>query len=373
MSMKEKITRWLQSHRKVLAIACAVILVCLIGHALYKVLYKPRVEKTIPYVRTVTIGKSSYATEYTYPGTVRGKYESTLAFQVSGRITQRNVNLGDQVHTGDILMLIDPKDVQQQVDNAQAAVNSAVSSAKLAADNARRYEALYQQGAVSESVWDSYRTQHEAADATLAQAQAQLMTALNQLGYTQLTADHDGVVSSVTGEVGQVASAGSPMVTVVQDGNREIEIYVPEGRLGTIAPDMPCTITFWALGDTTAEGAIRYISPMADAATRTYKVRISIPAMPEGARLGMTAKVTLGTASRSAVVIPRSALYEAGGSTGVWVVRDGKVTLIPVELGPYQEDKVSIRNGLSDGDVVVTAGISKLREGMEVKLEGSES
>ena len=125
--------------------------------------------------------------------------------------------------------------------------------------------------------------------------------------------------------------------------------------------------------DTTAEGAIRYISPMADAATRTYKVRISIPAMPEGARLGMTAKVTLGTASQSAVVIPRSALYEAGGSTGVWVVRDGKVTLIPVELGPYQEDKVSIRNGLSDGDVVVTAGISKLREGMEVKLEGSES
>jgi multidrug efflux system membrane fusion protein len=371
--MKEKITNWLQTHKKQVAIACAVLLAAQLGRALYKVLYKPKVEKNIPYVRTITVGKDTYATDYTYPGTVRGKYESTLAFQVGGRITQRNVNLGDQVRAGQVLMVIDPKDVQQQVDNARAAVNSAASNAKLAADNARRYGALFRQGAVSESVWDTYRTQNEAAEATLAQAQAQLATAMNQLGYTQLTADHDGVVSSVTGEVGQVASAGAPMATVVQDGNREIEIYVPEGRLGTIAPDMPCTVTFWALNDVTADGTIRYISPMADTATRTYKVRIAIPSMPEGAKLGMTAKVTLGAGSRTAVVIPRSALYETGGSTNVWVVRDGKVSLVPVELGPYQDDNVTIKSGLSDGDVVVTAGISKLREGMEVKLEGSAS
>jgi multidrug efflux system membrane fusion protein len=371
--MREKITGFLQSHKKPIAIFFAVVFVALIGRALYKALYKPKVEKTAPYVRTITVGEGNYTTDYTYPGTIRGKYESSLAFQVSGRITQRNVNLGDQVRAGDILMVIDPKDVQQEVDNAQAAVNSAVSNAKLARDNARRYHALYNQGAVSESVWDSYRTQHEAAEAALAQAQAQLATAMNQLGYTQLTADHDGVVSSVTGEVGQVAAAGSPMVTVVQDGNREIEIYVPEGRLNTIAPDMPCTITFWALNDVTAEGTIRYISPMADAATKTYKVRIALPAMPEGAKLGMTAKVSLGTANHAAIVIPRSALYETSGTTEVWVVKDGKVSLVPVVLGPYQDDNVTIKSGLSDGDIVVTAGISKLREGMEVKLEGSAS
>ena len=366
----DALKKWLGCHKKPIAIVCLVLCIAFVARALYKVLYKPPVEKEIPYVRTVTIGKDTTLTEYTYPGEVRGRYESALAFQAGGKIIQRNVSLGDEVRAGQVLMVIDPKDVVQAVNNAQAAVTSAQSQAKLARDNATRYQALYQQGAVSEAVWDQYRTQHEAADAALNQALAQLTTARNKLEYTQLVSDHDGVVSSLSGEVGMVVAAGTPVATVVQAGNREIQIFVPENRLGTIAPNMPCQVTFWALQNTTAQGYIRDIAPMADPNTKTYKVRVALPDMPEAARLGMTAKVTLGSVRATQLLLPRAALYQTGDKTEVWVVKAGKVHLQDVTIGNYQDDSVVITKGLTEGDIVVTGGISKLQDNMEVRLEG---
>ncbi|WP_296359478.1 efflux RND transporter periplasmic adaptor subunit, partial [uncultured Acidaminococcus sp.] len=195
----------------------------------------------------------------------------------------------------------------------------------------------------------------------------------NQLSYTELTADHDGVVAALSGEVGQVAAAGSPMATVIQDGQREVEIYVPESRLASMAPGTPVTVTFWALHNEEAAGTVRYISPMADPATKTYKVRVSLTQMPQGAQLGMTAKVALIKKGTAALMIPRSALYEAAGKTGVWVVTDGRVFLHPVTLGSYEDDTVTITDGLTEGDRIVTGGINKLKEGMEVKVEGSDT
>jgi multidrug efflux system membrane fusion protein len=157
---------------------------------------------------------------------------------------------------------------------------------------------------------------------------------------------------------------------VVQAGNREIQIFVPENRLGTIAPNMPCQVTFWALQNTTAQGYIRDIAPMADPNTKTYKVRVALPDMPEAARLGMTAKVTLGSVRATQLLLPRAALYQTGDKTEVWVVKAGKVHLQDVTIGNYQDDSVVITKGLTEGDIVVTGGISKLQDNMEVRLEG---
>ena len=368
-----QIKAYMAHHKKRIALIAAFFFLILLGRALYQILFPPKTAKTIPYVRTITVGTDETSGTYTYPGTVRGKYESVLSFQVNGRITKRLVNLGDTVKAGDVLMTIDPKDVREQVRNAEAAVNAAASRAKLARDNASRYEALYEEGAVSASLWDQYRTEEEAASAALSQASASLQTAQNQLSYTELTADHDGVVAALSGEVGQVATAGSPMATVIQDGQREVEIFVPESRLASIAPGTPVTVTCWALHNEEAAGTVRYISPMADPATKTYKVRVSLTEMPQGAQLGMTAKVALMKKGTAALMVPRSALYEAAGKTGIWVVTDGRVFLHPVTLGSYEDDTVTITDGLTEGDCIVTGGISKLKEGMEVKVEGSDT
>lgn len=365
-SLKEQ----LSAHKKVIYIIGGICLVGVIAHSAYNIFHKPVVEKTIPLVRTTTIGSTSTENSYTYPGEVRGKYESNLAFQVAGKIVSRSVNLGDTVTAGQVLMTIDPKDVQQSVNASQAAVNSATSNFKLAQDMYARYAKLYSEGAVSEAMRDQYRTQYEAASATLAQAQAQLTANTNQLNYTRLVADHHGVVASVGAEVGQVVAAGTPVVSVVQSGNREIQIFVPEGRLNTIAPGMPCTVTFWALNNTVVNGNISEISPMADQATKTYKVRVALSNMPSEARLGMTAKVSLNEGKTNEILLPRSAIYQTGSTPQVWIVRNNKVSLINVQAKGYKDDKVVITKGLQKGDVVVTAGINKLSNNMEVRLEG---
>ena len=362
-----------EAHKKLIYIILGILIIVFLGRALYKTFYKAPITKEIPVVRTTTVGSSSNTNNYTYPGEVRGKYESSLGFQVGGKIISRSVNLGDTVTAGQVLMTIDPKDVRQSYNLYQAAVNSAEANYKLARDNNARYESLFSQGAVSEAIRDQYRTQYEAAAATLQQAQAQLIASSHQLEYTELRADHDGVISALSGEVGQVVSAGTPVATLVQAGDREIQIFVPEGRLNTIRPGQACKVTFWALDNVTANGTITEIAPMADQATKTYKVRVAINEMPAAAKLGMTAKVQLSDGNTTDILIPRSAIYSTTGDAQVWLVKDNKVTLVPVKINGYKDDKVIVTSGLKNGDVVVTAGITKLSDNMEVKPEGGGS
>ena len=212
----------------------------------------------------------------------------------------------------------------------------------------------------------------EAAEGTLRQAQAQMNASSNQLTYTQLVADHDGTISNLSAEIGQVVAAGTPVATIIQQGEREVQIFVPENRLDTIRPNEPAKITFWALENVTADGYISEIASMADQATKTYKVRVAIPSMPEGAKLGMTAKVNLAGSSTTDILIPRSAIYQSSGTPQVWVIKDNKASLRDVTVNGYKDDHVVIKSGLSQGDVVVTAGVNKLSDGLEVRLEGAK-
>ena len=355
-------------------IAAGIIIAAFIGWRFFTVLRPPVTEeRPIPVVRTITIGDTAAEDTAVYPGEVRGRFESNLAFQVAGKIMTRNISLGDSVRAGQVLMELDPKDLREGYNAAQAAYQAALSNYRLAKDNCDRFQALHEKGAVSTMVRDQYRTQFEAADASLKSAQAQLTASRNQLGHTQLVADHDGSVAAVSGEVGQVVGAGTPVATIVQDGNREIQIFVPENRLGQIKPNQPAKITFWALNDKTASGHVSEISPMADTVTRTYKVRVAVDTMPEEAKLGMTAKVTFNTGTATAVLIPSGAIYQTGNQAQVWVIRDKKATLVNVKTAGYEDSDVIITEGLTKGDVVVTGGINKLAEGQEVRLEGNET
>ena len=353
---------------------CAAVLVLAGGFALYRnITTKPEVADYVPVVRTLTVSQTSASEQNTYPGEIKGRYESNLAFQVAGKINSRLVNIGDHVQAGQILMTLDPKDVNQSVESSSAQLASAIANQKLAADNAARYNKLYASGAVSEAVRDQYNTQLEAANATLRQAQAQANASDNQLSYTQLVSDADGVVAAINGEIGQVAAAGSPMVTVVRSGEREVQINVPENVPLTVGQQ--ASVSFWALPGVTVSGVIREISPIADSITRTYKVRVSVPDLPAQAKLGMTAKVAFknSAAANDEIIIPATALYQVNGKTQVWLVRNNEAVLQDVEVLGYSGSSVRIAKGLTKGDTLITAGLAKLVEKQKVRpAEGGE-
>ena len=322
------------------------------------------------YVKTQTVSYNAQSSEDNYAGTVKGRYESNLAFQVSGKILARNVNVGDSVSAGDVLMIIDDRDIRQNLNVYEAQVQSARSQLELAQTTLSRYEQLYASSAVSAQELDQYKNSYKNALAAYNQAIAQREQGQNALNYTQLTADGSGVISAVTGEAGQVVSAGQTVATIVQDGEREIEISVPENKIQTIRIGQEATVTFWALNNTEVIGAVREIAPMADDVARTYKVRISLKQTPSDIQLGMTANVAFSPKYTGAdyITLPLTALYQTENKTQVWIVNsENKAELKDINVVSFGKNDVQV-TGLNEGYVVVTAGVHKLFAGQNVKL-----
>ena len=323
-------------------------------------------EAPSPLVRTMMVGDAA-ASEGGYTGTVRGRYETRLAFQVGGQILSRNVNVGAHVRAGDVLMVIDARDVQQQANATSAAAQAARSRYELARTERARYEQLYAAQAISEAMLDQYRTNERAAEAAYRQAVAQDTASHNALGYTNLVAGADGVISNITAEEGQIIAAGQTVMTLTQEGEREIEIAVPESHLAEVSVGMPAAVALWA-NSAAYTGTLRELSPVPDAATRTYTARIALTDAPADLPLGMTARVRLGASVQDGAAIPLSALYQTGDTAQVYVVEDDAVHLVPVTVTAFRTNDALV-TGLPQGARIVTAGVHQLHEGEKVRTK----
>ena len=322
-----------------------------------------------PVVKVQQVKFTNAAREENYSGVVRGRYETNLSFQVGGKIISRDVQTGSLVRAGEILMTLDPKDIAEQSHSADAQVASARAQLQLAKANLDRYSELFKSEAIAAAVLDQYQTQYDAAKAAYDAAIAQAQQSQNALGYTTLTADADGVISAVNAEVGQVVAAGQNVLTLVQTAELEVVVNIPENKISDVQIGRRVTITFWATSDIVS-GTVREISPMADSASRTFAVKISLPDV-DNVQLGMTANVSMiAETSANAIVLPMSAIYQTGDVAQVWLVDGGKVSLRSVEVAAFDENNVRVR-GLNSGDTVVVAGVHKLRDGQEVRTVSS--
>lgn len=307
--------------------------------------------------------------EENYSGTVRGRYETNMSFQVSGKIISRNVQAGSIVEAGNILMTIDPKDVAEQSRNAEAQVSAAASRMNLARANFERYSALFKENAISAAMLDQYRAEYDSATANYESAVAQAQQAQNSLGYANLTANAPGIISSVNAEVGQVVAAGQTVLTLIQTDEPEIAVSVPENKISEIQIGMPVTVKFWAI-DGIFEGRVREISPLADSSSRTFPVRISLQNPPPEIRFGMTANIFLSEKNSAGqkIILPTSAIFRTGNKNLVWLVKENKLELKEIEVTDFDKNSVAVK-GINPGDTVVVAGVHKLREGTEVRTE----
>ena len=330
-------------------------------------------KEIVPFVKTVAVGQVTATTENVYEGFVCGRYETNMAFQVGGKILRRNVEVGSVVNAGDVLMTIDPKDIRQQSNQNEAQVAAALANLKLAESNLARYRELYNQQAIAAATLDQYENSYEAALSDYQNATAARAISSNALTYTNLTADADGVVSRINVEEGQVVAAGQEVLTLVQTGELETEINLPENRIADATVGKAVKVKFWALPKE-IDGVIREIYPMADATSKTYKARISMPNVPPEVRLGMTAAVTVVADAKdnAAVELPLSALYQTGEDTLVWIVNaENIVKPKKVTVREFRDNAVTVE-GLNTGEVVVTAGVHKLRENQQVQTKGDE-
>ena len=317
----------------------------------------------------VTFGSSS--SDVGYSGEVRARYETALSFRVGGKIVARNVEVGGLAKKGDVLARLDPEDQQLNARSAQSQLAAAKSEYEQSRAELERYSDLYQKAFISKAEIDRHKNTYNVAKARLDQAQAQLAVTRNQAGYTELTADHAGVVTVIAVEVGQVVAAGQTVMKLARTDDREVAISIPENRLIELGAAREIDISLWADPSKPYKGRLREVSPSADPVTRTYAAKISVLNADPAMKLGMTANVYLRGVQRTvAVMLPATALFQDKGQAAVWIVDKtaSQVKLVPVEVGEYVEDKVAVLSGLSPGDMVVRAGVHKLFPGEKVRV-----
>lgn len=305
-----------------------------------------------------------------YSGDIKARYESTLGFRVGGKIRQRRVDVGAHVKAGDLIAELDPQDLQLQAGSARAALAAADADLATAKSERARYEALRGKNFVSETQFDAVDNRLKAAAARATEARATLNVAQNQAGYSELRADHDGVITSIVVEAGQVVAPGQTIATLARDGEREVEISVPESRISDYRKDQAATIELWAESGTHLAGTLREIAPEADSTTRTFRVRVALGDSSDRAKLGQTARVFFsGTESNAAHLIPLSALYEKDGKPAVWLVdaKTRQVHLASVTVRAYREQGVVLTDGVNTQDWIIAAGVHKLREGQAIR------
>ena len=306
-----------------------------------------------------------------FAGSIQARYESNTGFRVGGRIASRNVDVGTEVQKGTLLATLDPSDQQNQLRSAQGDLAKVQAQLINAQANARRQQALFDRGVGAQAQLDIAITDLKTTQASLDQARAAVDQSKDQLGYTELRADHKAVVTAWNAEAGQVVTAGQQVVTLAQPDIKEAVIDLPD----TLVDQIPADVVFLVAGqldpsiNTTA--TIREIEPQAQSATRTRRARLTLASTPEGFRLGTAISVTLSSAIKPRIELPASALQEADGKTRIWVVDTSSKTVAPRDVSVISrtDGTVVLADGVKSGERVVSAGVNSLKPGQAVKLD----
>ncbi|TFV36677.1 efflux RND transporter periplasmic adaptor subunit [Bradyrhizobium frederickii] len=303
-------------------------------------------------------------------GVVEPRYKTNLGFRVLGRLTSRPVYVGDIVQEGQVVGAIDPTALDLAVRAARAQLAKAEAQLATARASEDRQRTLITSDATTRQTLDNAEQARAGAEAGVAQEQANLTKAIEQLGYAKIKADFGGVVTAVGAEVGQVVSPGQTVVTVARPDIREAVVDIGEDLPVPLEVGLPFTVSLQLLPAVQVEGRIREIAPQADAVTRLRRVRIALDNPPESFRLGATVTAKLGKDQSEALRLPASAVLARDGADFVWVVDQsaGTVALQKIE-GVTEQGGIRVTSGLAAGARVVTAGIHSLRPGQHVRIE----
>jgi RND family efflux transporter MFP subunit len=332
-------------------------------------------EKTLFKVVAIKVAPQSYDSEVALTGSVRARVQTELSFRVSGRVIERRGEVGQHVEAGAVLARIDPSEQRADLDAAKAGVAGAEATLRQASAAFDRQKSLLASGYTTKAAYDLAEQAQRTAAGSLDAAKAQLGAVQDALSYADLRAARAGVITARNIEVGQVAQAAQPAFGFAEDGPRDVVFAVYESIFSHQSAGSG-GIDLSLVGDpnVTAKGKIREVSPVVDEKNGTVQVKVEIQsnaaAMPLGAAVMGRARWRLD----DVVVLPWSAMATRDGKPAVWIVdpKSGAVSLRPVEAAMFEKEKIVLRDGFHDGEMVVIEGGKFLREGQVVSVMQGE-
>jgi len=304
-------------------------------------------------VRVQTIESKSHTTTEEVVGTVRAKTRATLEARVSGRITTLPVVLGQQVKAGELVVRLDAAEIVARRDQAEASLQQADRDWK-------RMATLFEQQAVTRAEYEAVDTRRRVAAGAAAEAKA-------MLGYVELVAPFDGVVTRKWVEAGDLATPGKPLVTLEAPSELQLEADVPEAMASHVHLESRLACRVDGMSRELA-GVVTEIAPNADPGSRTFRVKLDLPPTP-GLRPGQFVRLLVPVGESRSLRVPAAAVVERGQLEIIFVVADRNAQLRLAKTGRRFGDTVEILSGLDADDSVVVDGAERLSDGQPVEAK----
>ncbi|MCP3717747.1 efflux RND transporter periplasmic adaptor subunit [Paraburkholderia sp. CNPSo 3281] len=326
-------------------------------------------------VVALAVHPDGHAESNSLPAQVQARYSTPLSFRVGGKVIERRVHIGDTVKAGQVVALLDPTDLQNNLVNARAQLDAAEHRLVFAKQQLDRDQAQARANLIAPAQLEQTEDAYASALAQRTSALAQMALATDHLRYATLTADHDGVITSEDVDTAQNVQATQAVYHLDWTGDVDVVCDASERTLNALAVGSNARVTLPALPGKTFEARVREVSAAADTQSRTWRVKLTLTAPSPEVRLGMTANVAFSAADDLAAgsqvfTLPVTALFHKGENPAVWVVRRGSDTLElrPVTIERYDERTVSFSSGLHDGDRVVLQGVHAVSSGQHVQV-----
>jgi len=304
-------------------------------------------------------------------GPVSAYEEMQLGVELSGqRVTRLNVDVGQSVKRGDVLLELDHRTLDSSLAQADASLKQATATLELARAQQSRGEKLASGQLISASDLDELRASTTQAQAQVATARASRDAARLQRDFAELRAPADGIVSKRLVQPGQVVSAGSELLRLIRDGRLEWRAELPENQLADIAVENPVVLAYRGQEIT---GRVRAVTPGVDSQTRTGTVYVDLPA-PGPLRQGTFVEGRILTGDGSALMVPSASVVQRDGHSYVFTLKDGQsVERRRVRTGQSTQGRVEIIEGLKADEQVVAEGAGFLGDGDRVRVVAAGS
>ena len=356
-------------------------------------------ESATPGVPTVSVSVVTPAVQqwpaiYEATGTVRARSSATIAAKWMGYVREVKVQVGDRVREGQLLVVLDARDLDASANRAGAAreevrstipeADSAVAAAKANLDlvqaTFKRMNELYEKKSISDQEFDEASAKLKAAqaafemarakrtqlDSKLAQADQEVRAAQVTRSYAEVQAPFAGIVTAKSVDPGNLAAPGAPLLTIERDGYR-LEASVEASKLGAIHPGQAVSVTLDGI-DRSIDVRVSEIVPAVEAASRAYIVKIDLPAEP-GMRSGIFGRARFQLGSRGVLAIPAGAVTERGQLQSVLVAENGVARTRLITLGDKAKEQVEVLSGLSAGEKVIVPVPQGLMDGAHVEVK----
>jgi len=333
-------------------------------------------EEIIRPVRYQPVYTTGGERERSFSGVARAALESDLSFKVSGTIEQLQIKVGDVVDAGATIARLDDKDYLLQVQEAEAALQQAEAQERNATASYERVRGLYENRNASKNDLDAARAASESANAQSVSKRKRLELARSQLDYTTLKAPNSGAIASVDVNLNENVKAGQIIAMLSSKSALEVEAGVPAILISQVRTGDKTSVSFDAIPNRNFSAQVTEVGVASMGAVTTFPVTVTLEKPGDDLRSGMAADVTFRFESpgrMERMLVPSVSVGQDSDGTYVFIIRSsqngfGIIERRQVALGELTNEGMEVLSGITDGELIVTAGVSKILDGQKVRI-----